>query len=81
MVVVVEVVVPPAVVVVVTGSVVVVVAADEPADTIASTVVVLGAVGVTPVGSKAIVIRMYSLNLILVGSVVRVGFFWEIEDQ
>ena len=70
----------PATVVVVTGAVVVVVTA-EPAFTIASTVAVLGELGVTPVGSKAIVTRMYSLNLIEVESVVMVGFFWEIDDQ
>jgi hypothetical protein len=78
---VVVVVVAPATVVVVTGAAVVVVVTADPAFTIASTVVELGALGVTPVGSKAIVTRMYSLNLIAVDSVVIVGFFWEIDDQ
>jgi hypothetical protein len=77
---VVVVVVGPATVVVVTGANVVVVTV-VPDFTMASTVAALGAVGVTPVGSKAIVTRMYSLNLIAVDSVVMVGFVWEIDDQ
>jgi hypothetical protein len=60
---------------------VVVVVAVEPAFTMASTVAVLGAVGVTPVGSKAMVTRMYSPNLIAAGFVVILGFVWEIVDQ
>jgi hypothetical protein len=42
----------------------------------ASTVVVVGAEGVTPVGSKAIVTRRSLTNLTLAGFVVIVGFFW-----
>jgi hypothetical protein len=70
----------PEVVVVVVATVVVVVAV-VPSLTISSTVAVLGALGVTPVGSKAMVTRMYSLNLIAAGFVVILGFVWEIVDQ
>ena len=42
----------------------------------ALTVVVLGATGVTPLGTKAIVTRMSWANLIEDGLVVNVGFFW-----
>jgi hypothetical protein len=67
-------------VVVVTGGVVVVVVVTL-AFTMASVVAVLGAVGVTPVGSKAMVIRNSGENLMVAEFVVVVGFFCEIDDQ
>lgn len=69
------------VVVVVTGANVVVVDGVTAVCTIAVTVDFDGAGGVTPLGRKAIVTRRYCENLIVLGSVVTVGFFWASEDQ
>jgi hypothetical protein len=62
-------------VVVVVGAVVVVVGVVA-SSTISSTLFADGAVGVTPVGSKASVKRRSFVNLILAGFVVNVGVFW-----
>jgi hypothetical protein len=70
----------PAVVVVV-GAVVVVVELVVACRTIWSVVVAVGALGVTPAGSKAIVRRRSFTNLTFAGFVVRVGFFWSKEVQ
>jgi hypothetical protein len=69
------------VVVVVAGTVVVVVVVAAAAFNMASSVTEVGGVGVTPVGSKAIVRRMYSENLMVVELVVMVGVFWAMDDQ
>jgi len=74
-VVVVEVVAPLRVVVVGATVVVVVVVVVEATFNMASSVAAVGGVGVTPVGSKAMVKRMYSENLMVVELVVMVGFF------
>ena len=40
-----------------------------------------GGLGVTPAGSKAMVMRMSGANLMVAGFVVTVGFFWPKVDQ
>jgi hypothetical protein len=72
---------PFSVVVVVTGTAVVVVVVAAAAFNMASSVTAVGGVGVTPAGSKAMVSRMYSENLIDVELVVIVGVFWAMDDQ
>jgi hypothetical protein len=73
----------PDVVVVVEGTVkaVVVVVGVAATFTISSTVVCDGGFGVTPVGSKAITTRAYSLNLIDAEFVVTTGFVVLSDDQ
>ena len=68
-------------VVVVAGATVVVVDGVTAVWTIAVTVDLEGGAGVTPLGRKAMVTRMYCENLIVLGSVVTVGFVWASEDQ
>ena len=68
-------------VVVVAGANVVVVDGVTAVCTIAVTVDLDGAGGVTPLGRKAMVTRRYWENLIVLGSVVTVGFFWASDDQ
>jgi hypothetical protein len=70
-----------AVVVVVAVGVVVVVVGVVASSTINSSLFADGAVGVTPVGSKANVTRRSFVNLILAGFVVNVGFSWPNVDQ
>ena len=57
------------------------VVAVVPAATIASTVALDGGWGVTPLGSKAMVMRRYWLNLIVAGLVVIFGLVWPNDVQ